>query len=553
MTFLNISPNKPLNKPSFVFGIMILVVIGYFAYRDIKDYMDVILWDEGEYLKNGLLFMKKIPKTWGPLYSGWYFVLHLLEHDTLQLYFLNYRILSVLPIVLFFCFLQLRGIHFSVSLLISMSWMLSSINIAVWPMISHLCISIVLLGCILGSFFNKQSLKYLVFTMTALFVSYARPEYYFSFIVLFIVCILFCWKERKQITSLNKYSIVIGMLMVVLVHKVMGISILQDKRGLLALTQHFMYNYNLWHHINEPWWICWYDRLNEIFNHPKSILHAFNDHPDMFHKHVYSNVVNYIILVWKKIGGIILFSTIFKVHGLLKMIVVGLVVLMSFLVGKHLNVKFSLRKNVRKFASVWLLLFMFVFPSLISSIIVFPREHYFVLQIPFILFVMLSVLDFQIPPNRFYKSLVIIFSICILLFGPNAKNFKYFNLFNLKDEGAYVKDVIIYLKDADIKEEVNLLENEGGITYLLTPNYTWCRGFGDAESWNAFQKEKNINMIYVSSFLEQNRFKLDDSWSEFIQNPEQHGFVKIKTGRYEPYLLMSKELYATIDHKRIKK
>ena len=67
--------------------------------------MDILFGDEAEYMRNGLDLFKIIRNDWGPAYNIWYKFLSFFKSDTIQLYYLNYALGSVLIGLLFFVFL----------------------------------------------------------------------------------------------------------------------------------------------------------------------------------------------------------------------------------------------------------------------------------------------------------------------------------------------------------------------------------------------------------------------------------------------------------------
>ena len=80
----------------FLFSIILLILIGYFYTANFSSIFDINLWDETNYLEwglkieqNGLLY-----RTWGPLYSLWYYFLSKFEPNPIDLYYLNLKLMD---------------------------------------------------------------------------------------------------------------------------------------------------------------------------------------------------------------------------------------------------------------------------------------------------------------------------------------------------------------------------------------------------------------------------------------------------------------------------
>nr|MCU0341526.1 hypothetical protein [Spirosomataceae bacterium] len=90
-----------------------VIVAGIVLVHRIVAWQDLEFGDETTYLGSGLTF--SIPFAggvqWGPLYAAWYAFWHLFIPDTLDLYYFNWALLSVLAGVAVFAFLRSLGSH----------------------------------------------------------------------------------------------------------------------------------------------------------------------------------------------------------------------------------------------------------------------------------------------------------------------------------------------------------------------------------------------------------------------------------------------------------
>ena len=78
--------------------LMIILLVGWVYTFEIESVLDIALYDETSYLYRGLLIPNGFPSAEAaPLYALWYYLLSLLQHDAIDLYFLNYKLMTVLP------------------------------------------------------------------------------------------------------------------------------------------------------------------------------------------------------------------------------------------------------------------------------------------------------------------------------------------------------------------------------------------------------------------------------------------------------------------------
>ena len=89
-----------------IFGIFFICVIGFFFTRDLELWIDIGIGDEAKYLGDGVNFLRTRPDaSWGPLYSLWYYSLSLFSTDNINLYYLNYKLMTILPCIALYLFL----------------------------------------------------------------------------------------------------------------------------------------------------------------------------------------------------------------------------------------------------------------------------------------------------------------------------------------------------------------------------------------------------------------------------------------------------------------
>lgn len=544
-SILFIQKNERISFWATFFGSILIILLGVKMYWGLSQVMDLLMWDESYYLKHGVNILNKIPVNWGPFYSFWYYLLHFFENDKVELYYLNFKLMSIFPIVATFWFFQLRGINYYVSLFICLMWLASGINLTIWPKVTQYSNLVIIIGFIIALSFKGQFLKYVILTFVSLCVSYARPELFLSFIVfLFVTFIVFFLEKPKlgkgQILFILFLVFFSGILIMIL-----GVSLFRDPRSGVAFGQHFMLNYYNWNNIKMPFWLSGNKEINEIFNYPKSLGDFYKGNPALFKRHIFSNFSNYLDLINTGLSDIFFPKLIFHLPPWLRWLGLLSSIVVFFFVSKTTRGINIFGKGLMKNGSVLFILLLFCFPSFISSILIYPREHYFILQLPLFVLFIATFFYHDSTSNRKmgYKiSIAFIMFLMMISISPKSKDFHYFDLWRQEKSMCNMK-AIAYLKEKNYKSNIKILENEGGLNSFLPKNYKWVQGYTKIENWNNYLAQKNINVIYITpSLLSDKRFAEDKEWSKFVQQPNNYGFTKVTIGNFQPYLLIKKDL-----------
>lgn len=205
---------------------------------------------------------------------------------------------------------------------------------------------------------------------------------------------------------------------------------------------------------------------------------------------------------------------------------------------------FSEKANNR----LWTIIFLcIVIPSIISSIIFYPREHYRILIFPFIYFILIYFIKKRIRKQEYYivviASLILCYAIINLpkvtsypkqdmwgnySFQPNKSAINQINNMNLKD------DSIIFFS------------HEGYISYFFINKKNKCIHpitKPDTMTFVEYITICNINCIYFSqSFLYDRMYKNDSTLFDFLKRPNYYGFQAFSIHQSERKLFVKSEL-----------
>ncbi|MCO5232374.1 MAG: hypothetical protein LC105_09845 [Chitinophagales bacterium] len=536
-----------ISYPAIAIGAFIIFLTGWYFTRDLSQSLDILFWDEANYMKSGWMIPNKFNHSWGPSYAIWYKILSLFESDSIQLYFLNYRLMTIIPAMVLFVFLAFANIRTWAAWGIGLLFLFATINITVWPKISHFCISIFLIGLILMRYISSYPIKISFLSLFALYIAYARPEFYLTYLAILGLWILsVCIKDFR---SKKAWWISIGLISLgFLIQFKMGNPLLnfQGDRSALAFAQHFTFNYFKWKNIDQDFWITWMPYYHELFHDATSIKAAYQNNSQLFQMHILSNIQNYFV------SGFQLFSDAMLPEKLIKISITGRLIIIA--IGGFLmfglasqdkyfeNIIHGLKRNVL----VIILLGIMVLPTLASSFLIYPRLHYILFHY-FFFILLVSIFFFSKSTenksvNRWTIVIATVILGVVLWQMPSTKDYHHFDMWR-KERSQANLNTVKKLRAYNFTTPIRLLENEGGMNIFLPNNYSWVRGFAKDTTWTAYIEKEHVDIIYVTpSLTKYPTLKSDSTWYLFKSQPENYGFEKVNTGNHSPYLYIRKTL-----------
>ena len=459
------------------------------------------------------------------------------------------------------------------ALLLAVFFLCSGANLPVWPTVSFLVLLLVTAGTALLPLLPSRLTKFLLFTTLALLCAYIRPEFYVAFILLGIASLLLLLHgaRRKSISAGEAGFAGLLVVLVVTLQSTLG-NPMGGGRSIIAFGQHFANNYVLWTNRNLDPWNDWELILAENFGQSTdSISKALFANPPLFFKHVWYNIMHFGKLWASKFSGIVypgslffrsnnppltLWFKILALGGLLSGLI-GFVVrayagrengsrARALLTATQKAIRATAGRFTRNLSERrWdlVLLGLLLLPTLASCFLIYPREHYQVMQLPLV-FVLLSLLLARSGPGPVaattpWKVYYAILLLTLVALVPRAGVL-------IKNQGKLDDthlNVIRAIRELNIRRKVNLLEAEGGYYIYLGENYRWVVLYTKDTGFNAFMKRENVNMVYVSPGMLQNyRYRDDAEWQAFLNNYQRHGFRKVPIPRSPYYLLVADAL-----------
>ncbi len=504
--------------------LLVIFILGWVYTHGIEHCIDIGLYDESNYLQLGISIPGRIPVAEaGPLYGLWYFLLSLMQPDTVDLYFLNYKAMTVLPAIMLFLALRANNVSRILSFLFSLVILFSSANFPTWPKVSHFTVIILLSGFFIFGIISSRIYQTFVLSLTALLASYVRPEFYVGFILLCIVLVCLCMRQLRQTHSIRSViplgiSLTVALILILLV----GIPVSGGDRGMVAFGQHYARNRVIWTNDDRDPWTNWETIVKTDFGDVMPLGKALWSNPSAVARHVCCNLRTFPREFKCMFGssyppGAPPARIAFK-FGLLALAAAGLILLRKQGIRASAD---RVIQNGRDFRLSHILIFLL--PVVLSIVFIAPRQHYlFILGIlaSFACAVLLFRKTDRCPEHTGYAILAIVCMAPLMIARPLSDSLNKATQPNLQ--------TIRFLRSFHFDEPINVLEAEGGFGIYVGDNFSRVAEYDKNTSFGRFLSERSINMVILSDRLAKDvRFCDDPEWQTFISDPSGFGFFRL--------------------------
>ena len=512
------------NKNSFkifyvIIGIIFICFLGFIFTKDIELWIDIGIADEAKYLGDGVNIFTTMPvPSWGPIYSLWYYCLSLFSTDNINLYYLNYKLMTILPCIALYLFLLKMKVTPALSFYFSFALLISIINLPTWPKVSHFALALIFIGLVLVHSNKAKNLRLLASFIISLIITYIRPEFILSSILLFGIVI-----KRFMKNDFGLKRLMMAILTILIFIFLIGIPY-SHGRNLTAFGQAYHKYLDFSDRVDDDGAKDWTEILSENFENPETITDVVLNNSNKFIKHIGINLSRLPMLYLNSIETL-LPNKIFPVSRLIKLLIVLLIISTIFVLllfnkmGKYRDIIFN---EFTEKGDLLIFSIIFSLHPLASMILYYPRSHYILLFLPLIYLVVSQML----MPLKFNSYIKNIISFCFLIavsffFIPQLSSV--LTRSNFKNLNA-----VHSIRNLKLSERINLLENEGGLNVYLPGNYNWIKLESKEMNFDDFVDKRKIDMIYYSNSLNNSvQLKRDSTWFEFLNNPDTFGFKKL--------------------------
>lgn len=523
-------------------AIILLIVLGIIITYNLENYMDVLLWDEARYLDRGLWLWHAYPKNSSPLYSVWYKIVSLFNDNRVELYYLNFKILSITTAVLAYLFLIVYRTPKAIAFFLASMWLYSAYNLPVWPKVSHFAVILFFIASIIAKYISSKVNQLLVFCAALLLASFARPELYVAFVLFVIFSAIYIFTYKIKINKGNTYPILAFILLFCVIYFLYKTPFTSGdtSRGSFAFVQHFAHNYAIWTKEQFVFWYEWPEILQKCFPPPYNFKNIILNTESYFWKHVFFNLTEFgknIITIFTSILLPIQFICSKKIFFITSAFA------SLFIIYKS---KFNNIKN--RFIQHHLLLFFLligILPVILSSIYAYPRMHYMVMLFPISLFIIAMLFDkIELKYDAYF--VLVIFSL-FAVFGAKSNDFKYFDMFG-SNKGLMNQKTIQYLEKKYKNDSITILDVEGGLSTMMIQNFTSINPnqiFQDSSiRFSDIIINQQPDIIYVTpTLLRLKKIKSDSTFQKMLLKPKNYNYIRQKTSILDAYLLEIKQKY----------
>jgi len=540
-----------------IFYIPISLLFLYLMFKNYPQFLDISMVDETGYMEllnfNPLIY----PGGYGPLYIISYKILYQFIPDFVHLHYFAIITLTWLPAVALFYFLRSRKVAYGLALYASWALLCTSYIAAFdwWARTAHYSIFFIFLFLIFTANYKKQIVKLLVFaTLFAKILAYVRPELnvtsymLFGFLVLYVGYVRFYQKQKLNIyfSGFEKISVVVLLIVYLGMFLIWKSPTTNTGRMYFALGQHYTFNTILWNHQERKEFLHWEETFKAKFGESKTFADMYKNNPEETIKHVTFNIQHYFQQTLDFIPELFLPKVVFKnINSSIKCFFILLLCgLCIFRIGWQ-NYWNHLKETISINFVPLFIAFAFAVPSALASFVIYPREHYFIMQLVFLIYliyVLLTPIIRSYQPQIKYKFVSVIFLVtCLIFITPNVKSYTRYNNFYTYEKPNYLP-YIQTIREMKIDSVVNFLSFEILPVYL-GKNFRGHAFFSKQPFYDSIIVAKDINMIYMSDVIEKDkRNQADSSFSYFMYNYKNLGWQKLQLKDKWGYLIYKKDL-----------
>lgn len=533
-----------------VTGGLLLLLAGWMATHGLRSAMDIFFLDETGYLTRGMNMFPKIPKLWGPVYCFWYKLLSFVQSDPVALFYLNFGLMTVALAVATYLFLIRFRVLWPVALWLALLVLLSPVNVTTFPRVSHFTTVAAMVALMAAYGIRHHLNRYVFMALSFLVLAYVRPEFYLSFLITAVgLAGLVAGKRVKaEPTALVLGGLVAAVLLHIGLGFPLGVELRGYKRSFIAFGEHFAYNYSLWNHLDGYYWLIWEDVVGQFFGDSKSFSEALLANPAMMFRHFLSNASRYGNVLGETL--VALFLPVKQAPGWAGLVLPVLIAASLI----HRGVRDRFLGRLRHHRALFLFLFLLALPSMLSCVVIFPRDHYIVNQLPLLVWLLAewlsAVLRAMLPGERLrYASFIVLAAALVLLAAnpPTPADYTYFEL--RKEEGRLNNQRVLALFDGNREqlEGAVLLSHEGDFTAFTKAGIRFVNAIEKGKRpFAEFLAESDPDMIYCTQTIFKNPdYQRDSTWLAFTEGgAEREGWLKLDVGG-GPYdfLLLKRDWY----------
>lgn len=549
-----------------ILSILTIILVAVLSLKGFSERIDINLTDDTGYMILGILIRENILVGFGPLYSIMFKVIKIFTDDTVVIYDTAMHLMYILPPLAAYAMMRAMSLKPFTALLLSVGflWSPNIMSFITWSKISHYTILMVMLWVIWTRRLKTTFDLLISLSVFTFLLGFIRPESHLSWYISIVVLWLFWWKglqaDKQYLKRMLPISLLFGLYLFLTLAS--GIDIISKinllvnpmagGRSNIAFAQQFSYNYCEWNGLNNFDWIQWRDFSKENFGDFNTLGEAFKNNPSTFIQHIFYNIQQYIIKFTYGVQSIFLPPAIFKWNSWISTLLL-IVILTATLWVSGISYWWDRFKTlfIQHIYTI-LALVVISIPSVVSSIIFYTREHYLLLVMPLVLYLLAlffiaaqKTIDNQ---ARIFKTISFLGLIALIfIIHPTLSDYKTYDVWEEYDYPSNRK-TIEAIRQMNFTQDIRQIDHEGGLAAYAGKNFKWINLISKTESsYQEYEKEEQPNFYYVTQALLSNRFLTeDDYFMDIIHHPEKHNLHVIQLQEENKgYLLVHDSLQYT--------
>lgn len=544
---------------TLLLGTAAIVSLGIYMASGISAFMDIQLSDETKYLHGGMHFFERIPKGWGPSYSAWYRLLFFFEDDPVRLHYLNFKVLAVGLSLLVYYTLHRLKVAPLIAFYGGMCFLIAALNVETWPRISHFAAGIMLVTLLISTVLRTTYQKILLFLLAALAIAYARPEMGLSFSIIALALAGHVLYKRFRLVKWDYIATVAVIPIFFLLFSKLGVPILTAKgqpdmesgnypRSVTAFGQHFYLNYTEWNDMERPNLFLWDIGFKEYYEVHPSLVKTLSTNIPITIKHITVNLWNYLKKGFGAVIGVFLPDRVLGVPLWLKLVLFLMALAGLIGISGWGGYRSRISDHLRTYGVEYAMIFALTIPPMISSVLIYPRDHYLMLQMPFFLLVLnlLVLIHLKLPmkPIAVLAGIAVL-SLLMAVLMPRGDRFHHFDVWQDRS-GPVNLSAIRAINAMETTDTFRIILNEGNIdTYIDNPGVSSVVGYVSLLGipFNAAVDSLNVQMIYMTRMMIDDPFYMADStYVNFLEDPSALDFERVDLATEYSYLLVRRPL-----------
>ena len=464
--------------------LLFVIVLAYYFYSFGK--VDIGSSEDDVHLFSALNLSLPLQKFGNFGYYVFLRVVSKVTSNSLIAIFLSYFLLSVLAFISLFLLLRKYLDSFFIAFFISTCFLFSDYQLLLVPKLTYLNFTFICLGLYLLDFGKSTFRNYFILALCILSNAYvARPEFVW-FLVPVVLLMLF--SHFKHSPKVSRTLSIVGFLFAMISLYWLAGGIYPSGYLKEIFIQHFFDNYEVWtgKHFDLA---DEFGQINSIYGKVESDFQVFTANPGLLLKHSLHNFKNLILGILKVFKStfydvfVVIFSNKTKYFFLVLILILCLIVDFKNSFSEIKKVFYS-PKSLFKF-TIWLLL-----PCLLLVLVVFPREHFILLLLPFVFLVFgyllksIKLRHYTFSRISFSVVLLTIFAGIILKFPIRSNHPNNVDFYN-------------FLNKIKVEEPLKILSNDNFGFQYFDQNFERIGWNPSSETIVEKVKSENIDVISI--------------------------------------------------------